>query len=60
MSAEVVKVAALVGVEDAYGSSREMLLQPAQLDLSVGERLEDLPRPGAPARLSADQRCQME
>jgi putative transposase len=29
-------------------------------DLSVGERLDDLPRPGAPARLTADQICQME
>jgi len=29
-------------------------------DLSVEERLEDLPRPGAPSRLSADQRCQIE
>lgn len=29
-------------------------------DLSVEERLEDLPRPGAPAHLSADQICQIE
>jgi putative transposase len=29
-------------------------------DLSVEERLEDLPRPGAPAGLSADQLCQIE
>lgn len=29
-------------------------------DLSVEERLEDLPRPGAPSGLSADQICQME
>lgn len=29
-------------------------------DLSVAERLEDLPRPGAPARISAAQRCQIE
>lgn len=29
-------------------------------DLSAEERLADLPRPGAPARLSADQRCQIE
>jgi putative transposase len=28
-------------------------------DLSAEERLEDLPRPGAPARLSADQVCQI-
>jgi transposase len=36
-------------------------LQPISLkDLSVEERLEDLPRPGAPPRLTADQICQME
>ena len=29
-------------------------------DLSVEERVEDLPRPGTPARLTADQVCQME
>ncbi|MBE0580899.1 helix-turn-helix domain-containing protein [Devosia sp.] len=29
-------------------------------DLSVEERLEDLPRPGAPSRLSADHLCQIE
>lgn len=29
-------------------------------DLSAEERLDDLPRPGAPARFSADQVCQME
>jgi hypothetical protein len=50
MSEEVVKVAALVGVEDAYGSSREALLQTTLLDLSpntirhachqIGEQVE--------------------
>jgi putative transposase len=29
-------------------------------ELSVEERLEDLPRPGTPARITADQRCQIE
>ena len=29
-------------------------------DLSVEERIEDLPRPGSPSRLSADQICQLE
>jgi transposase len=29
-------------------------------DLSTEERLDDLPRPGAPAQFSADQRCQIE
>jgi transposase len=28
-------------------------------DLSVEERLEDLPRPGAPARITADQVCKI-
>src|SRR5262245_46575102 len=36
-------------------------LQPIVLtELSVEERLEDLPRPGAPARITAEQRCQIE
>ena len=29
-------------------------------DLSLEERLQDAPRPGAPARITADQRCQIE
>jgi transposase len=29
-------------------------------DLSIEERLEDLPRPGTPARITADQICQIE
>ena len=29
-------------------------------DLSVEERLSDAPRPGAPARITADQRCKIE
>ena len=29
-------------------------------DLSIEERLQDGPRPGAPSRISADQRCQIE
>ncbi len=36
-------------------------LEPLALDdLSVEERLDDLPRPGAPSRLTADQLCQIE
>jgi putative transposase len=36
-------------------------LQPISIDdLSLEERLEDLPRPGAPARITADQICQIE
>jgi transposase len=41
--------------------NRWLTLQPIALqDLSAEERLEDLPRPGAPARITADQRCQIE
>jgi transposase len=41
--------------------SRWHLLHPIPLaELSVEERLEDLPRPGAPARITTDQRCQIE
>ena len=29
-------------------------------EMAVEERLEDLPRSGAPARITADQRCQIE
>ncbi len=40
---------------------RWLTLQPIALkDLSFEERLADLPRPGAPARLTADQICQIE
>lgn len=40
---------------------RWLILQPISLeDLSVAERLEDLPRPGAPARITPDQRCRIE
>jgi len=40
---------------------RWLELEPLTLeDVSVEERLEDLPRPGAPARLTAEQLCQIE
>jgi putative transposase len=40
---------------------RWLALQPIALDdLTIVERLADLPRPGAPARITADQRCQIE
>ena len=32
----------------------------APTDLSIEERLQDAPRPGAPAKITADQRCQIE
>jgi len=41
--------------------NRWVVLQDISLaDLGVGERLQDAPRPGAPARITADQRCQIE
>jgi transposase len=40
---------------------RWLVLQPISLDdLSVEERLDDLPRPGAPPRLTANQICQIQ
>jgi len=40
---------------------RWLTLQPISLDdLTIAERLEDLPRPGTPARITADQRCQIQ
>jgi putative transposase len=40
---------------------RWLPLQPIPLtELSAAERLEDLPRPGAPAQITAAQRCQIE
>ena len=41
--------------------NRWLTLSPISLDdLSVEERLKDLPRPGAPRQITADQRCQIE
>jgi transposase len=40
---------------------RWLALQPISLaDLTIAERLEDLPRPGTPARITADQRCRIQ
>ncbi len=39
---------------------RWVALAPIPLEeLSIEERLEDLPRPGAPSKITADQRCQI-
>jgi len=41
--------------------NRWLALQPTCVDdLTIAERLEDLPRPGTPARITTDQRCQIE
>jgi hypothetical protein len=40
--------------------NRWSVLQPISLtDLSIEERLQDLPRPGSPARITTDQVCQI-
>lgn len=40
--------------------NRWLILQPIPLSaLSIEERLEDLPRPGAPSRITAEQVCQI-
>jgi hypothetical protein len=40
---------------------RWAVLQPISIsDLTVQDRLADLPRPGAPLHITADQRCQIE
>jgi putative transposase len=41
--------------------NRWIKLQDISLDdLSIGDRLADAPRPGAPAKITADQRCRIE
>lgn len=41
--------------------NRWVVLQDIALaDLSIADRLQDAPRPGAPARITADQRCRIE
>ena len=41
--------------------NRWVKLQDISLDdLSIEDRLQDAPRPGAPAQITADQRCQIE
>jgi putative transposase len=41
--------------------NRWVKLQDLSLDdLSIEDRLQDLPRPGAPAKITTDQRCQIE
>ena len=57
-------------IAQTYGVTHDMVrlwcnrwvkLQDLSLnDLSIEERLQDAPRPGAPARITADQRCQIE
>ncbi len=40
--------------------NRWLIFQPIPLaELSIEERLEDLPRPGSPSRITADQVCQI-
>lgn len=60
-NAEIVRrVAVSLGMV-RYWRQRWLDLEPISWeDLSVEERLEDLPRPGVPSSLTADQICQIE
>ena len=57
------QIARLLGVEDdtvRLWRMRWLGLQAASLeDLSIPERLSDAPKPGAPARITAEQVCQV-
>jgi hypothetical protein len=58
------QIARALGVDEdtvRLWRQRWQLLEPIPLsELSVAERLDDIPRSGAPARITADQRCQIE
>jgi len=58
------QIAKVLGISrDMVGLWRQrwLALQPIKLaDLSIEERLADLPRPGAPTRITAQQRCQIQ
>jgi len=60
-NAEVAKALNVTSDMARLWRRRWLALQPITLtDLSFEERLADLPRPGTPARLTADQICQIE
>lgn len=60
-NAEVAKALNVTSDMARLWRRRWLELQPIALtDLSFEERLADLPRPGTPARLTADQICQIE
>jgi transposase len=58
------QIARALGVDEdtvRLWRQRWQLLEPIPLsELRVAERLDDLPRSGVPARITADQRCQIE
>ncbi|MBN2388554.1 MAG: helix-turn-helix domain-containing protein [Anaerolineales bacterium] len=58
---EIVEKYKVTGVTVGLWRNRWVKLQDISLDdLSIEDRLQDAPRPGAPARITADQRCRIE
>lgn len=58
---EIVAKYAITADTTRLWRNRWVKLQDISLDdLSIEERLQDAPRPGAPARITADQRCQIK
>jgi putative transposase len=58
---EIVQKYALTADTVRLWRNRWVKLQGISLDdLSIEERLQDAPRPGAPAKITADQRCRIE
>ena len=58
---EIVEKYHIVPVTVSLWRNRWVKLQDISLDdLSLEARLQDAPRPGAPAKITADQRCQIE
>jgi putative transposase len=58
---EIVEKYHLASVTVSLWRNRWVKLQDISLtDLSLEDRLQDAPRPGAPAKITADQRCRIE
>lgn len=58
---EIVEKYKVTGVTVGLWRNRWVKLQDISLDdLSIEDRLQDRPRPGAPAKITADQRCRIE
>ncbi len=58
---EIVAKYAITADTTRLWRNRWVKLQDISLaDMSIEERVQDAPRPGAPAKITADQRCQIE